>query len=110
MRRSPRLVSDPDRAVRSERGTGDAGNGGHADLLPGCGLPQLDLGPDATALERSILHQDPELIVAAPTGQGTTCPWPGLTSYDVADHAVRQRTSVGRSNAGLDHWAGRRDA
>jgi WD40 repeat protein/DNA-binding SARP family transcriptional activator len=46
----------------------------------------VDPGPEATALEQSILLQDPGLMVAAASGQGTSCPWPGLTSYGVEDH------------------------
>jgi WD40 repeat protein/DNA-binding SARP family transcriptional activator/energy-coupling factor transporter ATP-binding protein EcfA2 len=45
----------------------------------------VDPGSEATELERLILQQDPHLLVAAPSGAGTTCPWPGLTSYDVED-------------------------
>ena len=45
----------------------------------------VDPGPEATALEQAILLQDPDLSVSAASGQGTTCPWPGLTSYGVED-------------------------
>ena len=45
----------------------------------------VDPGSEATELERLILQQDPHLLVTAPSGAGTTCPWPGLTSYDVED-------------------------
>ena len=48
----------------------------------------VDPGPEATALEQAILLQDTDLLVSAASGQGTTCPWPGLTSYEVEDRRV----------------------
>jgi WD40 repeat protein/DNA-binding SARP family transcriptional activator len=45
----------------------------------------VDPGPEAAALEQAVLLQDPDLMIAATSGQGTSCPWPGLTSYDVED-------------------------
>ena len=45
----------------------------------------VDPGPEATALEQAILLQDPDLMVSAASGQATTCPWPGLTAYEVED-------------------------
>jgi WD40 repeat protein/DNA-binding SARP family transcriptional activator len=45
----------------------------------------VDPGPEATALEHAVLLQDADLMIAATSGQGTICPWPGLTSYDVED-------------------------
>ena len=46
----------------------------------------LDPGPELTALERSILNQDPDLIPTAdPTLAAPGCPYRGLLAYDVDD-------------------------
>ena len=46
----------------------------------------LDPGPELAALEQAILHHEPGLLVPAePHHDDQHCPYPGLTSYDVAD-------------------------
>jgi DNA-binding SARP family transcriptional activator/WD40 repeat protein len=46
----------------------------------------IDPGPELVELERSILCQDPSLMVGEPGPEPTTtCPYPGLVAYDVGD-------------------------
>jgi DNA-binding SARP family transcriptional activator/WD40 repeat protein len=45
----------------------------------------IDPSPDMVELERSILNQDPGLVVPQPSPGTGLCPWQGLKAYDVGD-------------------------
>ena len=46
----------------------------------------IDPGPEVAELEDAILRQDPSLLVTGDPGSAhTTCPYPGLRSFDVDD-------------------------
>ncbi|MET0459643.1 MAG: BTAD domain-containing putative transcriptional regulator, partial [Ilumatobacteraceae bacterium] len=46
----------------------------------------VDPGPELVALEQAVLRQDPSLVARdASPEPTTTCPYPGLVSYDVGD-------------------------
>lgn len=45
----------------------------------------IDPSPEMLALEQSILHQDPRLLVPQPRPEAAQCPWQGLKAYDVDD-------------------------
>jgi DNA-binding SARP family transcriptional activator/WD40 repeat protein/energy-coupling factor transporter ATP-binding protein EcfA2 len=45
----------------------------------------IDPSPEMLALERSILQQDPRLLVAKPRAGAGQCPWQGLKAYDLDD-------------------------
>jgi DNA-binding SARP family transcriptional activator/WD40 repeat protein/energy-coupling factor transporter ATP-binding protein EcfA2 len=45
----------------------------------------IDPSPEMLALERSILNQDPRLLVPQQRTGAAQCPWQGLRSYDVDD-------------------------